>query len=160
MTLLCLDDCLQKWYEQIPSSIVFEPWSEDPIISHKLVPPNIMNLHATYHSLVILLHRPFISDGNLRSGSVLASSWKKCTVVARNITSIVGAYRSAYSLRGAPYLTSYAVYVSCTIHVRNAALEDNQGGENLRLLLASLKCWTSCRFPIPVFRDPRALFGA
>ena len=156
-TLYSLDESLHKWYEQIPGAIAFEPWSEDPVISQKLVPPNVMNLHTTYHSLVILLHRPFISDGNLRSGSVLASSWKKCTVAARNITSIVGAYRSAYSLRGAPYLTSYAVYVSCTIHVRNAALEEDHGGENLRLLLASLKTLDELSVPNPGVSRPASI---
>jgi hypothetical protein len=156
-TLRSLDASLDKWYEQIPDTIAFEPWSEDAIISQKLVPPNVMNLHTTYHSLVILLHRPFISDGNLRSGSVPASSWKKCTVAARNITSIVGAYRSAYSLRGAPYLTSYAVYVSCTIHVRNAALQDGQEGENLRLLLASLKMLDELSVPNPGVARPATI---
>jgi hypothetical protein len=138
-SLHALDEGLSKWYQQLPEAITFEPWSENALVSQKLVPPNIMNLHNTYHSLVILLHRPFISDGHLRSGTASARSWKKCTLAARNITSIVGAYRSAYSLRGAPYLTSYAVYVSCTIHVRNAALEEGRNRENLRLLLASLK---------------------
>jgi hypothetical protein len=154
ITLRGLDEGLHKWYERLPEPIAFEPWSEDPIISRKLVPPNIMNLHATYHSLVILLHRPFISDGNLRSGSIPASSWKICTVAARNITSIVGAYRSAYSLRGAPYLTSYAVYVSCTIHVRNAALEGDQNSETLKLLLASLRMLDELSVPNPGVSRP------
>jgi hypothetical protein len=155
-TLRSLDESLQKWYEQLPEAIAFQPWSEDSDMSQKMVPPNIMNLHNSYHSLVILLHRPFISDGNLRSGSVPARSWKKCTIAARNITSIVGAYRSAYTLRGAPYLTSYAVYVSCTIHVRNAALDENQG-ENLRLLLASLEMLDELSVPNPGVSRPAAI---
>jgi hypothetical protein len=89
----------------------------------------------------------------LRSGTASAGSWKKCTVAARNITSIVGSYRSAYSLRGAPYLTSYAVYVSCTIHIRNAALE-GRNGENLRLLLASLKTLDELCVPNPGISRP------
>ncbi|KIM94096.1 hypothetical protein OIDMADRAFT_136410 [Oidiodendron maius Zn] len=152
--LQALDEGLTKWYRQLPEPITFEPWSENFMVSQKCVPPNIMNLHNTYHSLVILLHRPFISDGHLRSGAASASSWKKCTVAARNITSIVGAYRSAYSLRGAPYLTSYAVYVSCTIHVRNAALEEGRNGENVRLLLASLKTLDELCVPNPGVSRP------
>lgn len=151
--LQSLDQRLTMWYRQLPEPITYEPWSENLTVSQKCVPPNIMNLHNTYHSLVILLHRPFISDGHLRSGSASANSWRKCTVAARNITSIVGAYRSAYSLRGAPYLTSYAVYVSCTIHVRNAALEEGRNGENLWLLLTSLKALDELCIPNPgVFR--------
>ncbi|KAF8847100.1 nitrogen assimilation transcription factor NirA [Acephala macrosclerotiorum] len=154
-----LDASLTRWHEELPSSIAYEPWSEDPAMSQKLVSPNVMNLHNTYHSLVILLHRPFISEGNLRSGSVAASSWIKCTIAARNITSIVGAYRSAYSLRGAPYLTSYAVYVACTIHVRNAALEGSQSDESLRLLLASLKTLDELSVPNPGVSRPATIIG-
>ncbi|KAH8817021.1 fungal-specific transcription factor domain-containing protein [Xylogone sp. PMI_703] len=150
-----LDEALLKWYKQLPQEITFEPWSDTSAASQRCVPPNVMNLHNTYHSLVILLHRPFISDGHLRSaaGSVPSTSWKKCTIAARNITSIVGAYRSAYSLRGAPYLTSYAVYVSCTIHVRNAALE-GQDSENLRLLLTGLKTLDELSLPNPGVSRP------
>ncbi|CZR66512.1 related to pathway-specific regulatory protein nit-4 [Phialocephala subalpina] len=152
-----LDESLTRWHDELPASIAFEPWSEDPAVSRTLVSPNVMNLHNTYHSLVILLHRPFISEGHLRSGSVATSSWKKCTVAARNITSIVGAYRSAYSLRGAPYLTSYAAYVACTIHVRNAALEGSQSDESLRLLLASLKTLDELSVPNPGVSRPATI---
>ncbi|KUJ06692.1 uncharacterized protein LY89DRAFT_403835 [Mollisia scopiformis] len=152
-----LDECLTKWHEELPDSVSFQPWSEDPNLSRKLVSPNVMNLHNTYHSLVILLHRPFISEGNLRSGSIAAASWKKCTVAAKNITSIVGAYRSAYTLRGAPYLTSYAAYVACTIHVRNAALEVNQRDESLKLLLASLKPLDELSLPNPGVTRPASI---
>ncbi|RFU33094.1 hypothetical protein B7463_g3230, partial [Scytalidium lignicola] len=155
-SLHVLDEGLSKWYRQLPEEITFEPWSDASMVSQKSVPPNVMNLHNTYYSLVILLHRPFISDGHLRSasGSIPSTSWKKCTVAARNITSIVGAYRSAYSLRGAPYLTSYAVYVSCTIHVRNAALEGGQNSENLRLLLTGLKTLDELSVPNPGVSRP------
>lgn len=151
-----LDEGLLKWHQQLPEEIAFEPWSETATGARKLAPPNVMNLNNTYHSLIILLHRPFISDGHLRSapGAIPSTSWKKCTVAARNITSIIGAWRSAYSLRGAPYLTSYAAYVSCTIHVRNAALENDQNGENLRLLLTSLKMLDELSVPNPGVSRP------
>ncbi|OQV11022.1 hypothetical protein CLAIMM_14928 [Cladophialophora immunda] len=42
------------------------------------------------------------------------------------IIDIMTAYRTGYSLRGAPYLASYACYVACTIHVRNAALGNSK----------------------------------
>ena len=154
INLRALDEALTKWYRCLPEAITFEPWSKHFMVSQKLVPPNIMNLHNTYHSMVILLHRPFISDGHLRSGTASATSWKRCTVAARNITNIVAAYRSAYSLRGAPYLTSYAVYVSCTIHVRNAALEEDRNGENLRLLLVGLKTLDELTVPNPGISRP------
>jgi hypothetical protein len=100
-----------------------------------------MILHGIYHSLIILLHRPLIADGHLRSAAGPAPSWQRCTVAARHITNIALMYQSAYTLRGAPYLMSYALYIACTIHVSNAAaLESSHRGEHFSLLASSLRC--------------------
>lgn len=147
--LRTLDTDLFRWHTELPSQLAFEP---TPRGVDRCVPPNIMNIHNTFHSLVILLHRPFVSDGHLRAAAPTAAgtSWKKCTVAARNITFIVTAYRAAYSLRGAPYLTSYAAYVACTIHVRNAALEkDDPNGEHLTMLTATLDALDALSIPNP-----------
>ena len=125
--LQSLDKGLSSWYRNLPNQLCFQPWSEDPALSDKRVSPNIIILNTTYHSVVILLHRPFMSEGHLRSICPPANSWKKCTLAAKHITSIMRTYRSAYTLRGAPYLASYASYVACTIHVREAALEYGRG---------------------------------
>ncbi|TPX21296.1 hypothetical protein DIZ76_015252 [Coccidioides immitis] len=138
-SLQSIDDALISWKDSLPGDLKFEPWSGNPATSQARPAPNVMILNALYYSLVILLHRPFISDGHLRSAVPPASSWKRCSTAARNITSIVLAYQATYTLRGAPYLMSYAVYVACTIHVRNAAAtERDNPGENSSLLSASL----------------------
>ncbi|KAI1948694.1 hypothetical protein LOZ39_002629 [Ophidiomyces ophidiicola] len=138
-SLQSIDDALISWKDSLPTDLKFEPWSDNPIAQQARPAPNVMILSALYHSLVILLHRPFISDGHLRSAVPPASSWKRCSTAARNITSIVVAYQATYTLRGAPYLMSYAVYVACTIHVRNAAAtERDQPAENSSLLSTSL----------------------
>ncbi|KAM0808460.1 putative Transcription factor domain-containing protein [Seiridium cardinale] len=151
-----LDAALSYWYTHLPTHLAF-----DDRVKNKAVPsPNVLNLHNTYHSLVILLNRPFVSDGHLRSQSTdtVRSCWKKCMVAARNITSIVSAYRGTYTLRGAPYLTSYAAYVSCTIHVRNAALEkDHPDGEHSRLLMLSLKALDALSTPNPGVTKPAGM---
>ncbi|KMQ44909.1 hypothetical protein HL42_4350 [Trichophyton rubrum] len=138
-SLQSIDDALISWKDNLPSDLNFEPWSDNPLTAQARPAPNVMILNALYYSLVILLHRPFIADGHLRSAVAPASSWKRCTSAAKNITSIVLAYKSAYTLRGAAYLLSYAVYVACTIHVRNAAATDgSQPSENSSILSASL----------------------
>lgn len=151
--LQTLDAALSDWYNQLPVHLAF-----DHCISNKAIPtPNVLNLHNTYHSLVILLNRPFVSDGHLRSQftNTTRSCWKKCMIAARNITSIVSTYRGTFTLRGAPYLTSYAAYVSCTIHVRNAALEKgNPDGEHSRLLMLSLKALDALSTPNPGVTKP------
>lgn len=151
--LQVLDAALSNWYNQLPDHLAF-----DYRARNKGVPtPNVLNLHNTYHSMVILLNRPFVSDGHLRSQSVniARGCWKKCMIAARNITSIVSAYRETYTLRGAPYLTSYAAYVSCTIHVRNAALEEGHpDGEHSRLLVLSLRALDALSTPNPGVTKP------
>ncbi|PGH17891.1 hypothetical protein AJ79_00790 [Helicocarpus griseus UAMH5409] len=147
-SLESINDALTAWKENLPPALTFEPWSSIQAVSQYRPPPNIMILNAVYYSLVILLHRPFISDGHLRTAVAPASSWKLCSSAATNITSIVLSYQSAYTLRAAPYLLSYSVYVACTIHVRNAAAtECLQRGENSSQLAASLKCLDELTMP-------------
>lgn len=76
-----------------------------------------------YHVLVILLHRPFVADGHLYSAlrAVSVKSFLACAEAASSIVGLLRAYDTAFSVRRAPYLISYATYVAATIHVRIAA---------------------------------------
>ncbi|KAJ4109666.1 hypothetical protein NW768_012102 [Fusarium equiseti] len=135
-SLLKIEQALQKWREDLAPELDFQPWLPEGTQSQT---PNIMVLHNVYYSLVILVHRPFISDGHLRSTGTPARSWEQCTNAARCITSISSVYKSTYGLSGAPYVLAYTVYVACTIHVRNAASQ-NHKEEHLDLLKRSLEC--------------------
>lgn len=135
-----VDKALQQWEDSLSPDLDFKPWlttgSGAPIPRQA---PNVMILHNLYYSMIILVHRPFISDGHLRSAVAPMRSWERCTIAAGCITNIALTYDSAYSLRGAPYVLAYTIYVACTIHVRNAASQ-NQPGEHMSLLTASLGC--------------------
>lgn len=78
-----------------------------------------------YNVLLILLNRPFVSEGRLDSNSpsqtVAAKAFAPCAAAATRIVQLVLAYDRAFSIKRAPYLISYATYVSATIHVRIAA---------------------------------------
>ena len=137
--LQIFDDALQSWKQFLPKDLHFEPEVVSSLTEH-YPPPNVMNLHAIFHSLIILLHRPFISDGHLRRTIIPEASWKRCTSAAKSITEIALAYRTAYTLQAAPYILSYAVYVACTIHVRNAAAERNRARNKSSMLASSLRC--------------------
>jgi hypothetical protein len=73
--------------------------------------------------LIVLLHRPFVSEGHLHSAtpSIPANSFVLCTKAATQIVDILKLYDHAFSIQHAPYLMSYATYVAATIHVRIAA---------------------------------------
>jgi hypothetical protein len=147
-SLQTIDDSLDAWNRDLPIKLVYD--ASQQRIQQRTPPPNVLHLHGIYHSLVILLHRPLLSDGHLRSAVAPASSWRRCTVAARNITNIALAYQSTYTLRGGPNLLAYALYVACTIHVRNAAaVEVNQGGENSSMLMSSLRCLDELTMPNP-----------
>ncbi|KAF5661190.1 Nit-4-like protein [Fusarium heterosporum] len=110
-----IEQALQDWRDKLSPELDFQPWSASSGIVQPQT-PNIMVLHNLYHSLIILVHRPFISDGHLRSTATSGRSWERCTIAARCITSIALVYRSTYGLKGAPYVLAYTVYVACTIH--------------------------------------------
>lgn len=76
-----------------------------------------------YNVLLILLHRPFVSDGHLHSNarSITVNSLLVCANAASAITQTLRLYHQAFSVRRAPYLIAYATYVSSTIHVRISA---------------------------------------
>lgn len=76
-----------------------------------------------YNVLLILLHRPFVSDGHLHSNarSITVNSLLVCANAASAITQTLRLYHQAFSVKRAPYLIAYATYVSSTIHVRIAA---------------------------------------
>ncbi|KAH6952874.1 fungal-specific transcription factor domain-containing protein [Fusarium avenaceum] len=137
-SLAKIEQALLQWRETLPSELNFQPWLA-PSGTVQAQTPNIMVLHNLYHSLIILAHRPFISDGHIRSNTTPGRSWEQCTIAARCITSIASVYRSTYGLNGAPYVLAYTVYVACTIHVRNAASR-HEPGDHMSLLRPSLQC--------------------
>lgn len=132
-----LDRALNTWYKSLPEYLIFQPWSSDIAIALKPVPPNIMILHSAYHSLLILLHRPFVSNGHLRSQSPPEDSWRACLAAAAHITAIIEKWRELYTLYKAPYILGYSAYVACTIHVRDVAL--HQGRHNHGMLMSTLQ---------------------
>lgn len=105
-----------------------------------------------FHSLIILLHRPFVSDGHIRatSASVVRDSVATCAMAASEIDAILRIYQQDYCINAVPYFMSYATYVSATIHVRIAA-QSGPGSEAYRSLQHCLDILSShskvCRAP-------------
>lgn len=80
-------------------------------------------IRSMFYALVILLHRPFVSEGHLsataRSPTYHASSL--CENAASRIDTVLRRYKKYWCIKSPPYFLSYATYVSATIHVRIAA---------------------------------------
>lgn len=154
-----LDNALTAWYRGLPAHLAYEPWTKDPLEPPVIVAPNRIIILTTYHSLIVLLHRPFIttpsSTSNHNASATIetpAFSWKRCKAAARHITSLALSYQSIYPLRKSSYLLSYAVYVACTVHVLNTASlsagsDSNAHAESSFLLSASLRCLDALAVP-------------
>lgn len=143
------NDKLMSWYGSLPLELRFEPWNHSPPSEAPVAAPNVIALLTTYYSLIILLHRPFIRHGHLWAANTpTTSSWEACVTAARNITQLALAYRSAYSLRRANYMLSYALYVACTIHARNPAVrESTKRGDLSSPLIVCLRCLDELAVP-------------
>ncbi|KAL6837336.1 fungal-specific transcription factor domain-containing protein [Trichoderma camerunense] len=148
-SLQTIEDALDSWITRLPKELQYRPESDS-------VTSNVINLHCIYHSLIILLYRPLISDGHLRLLAPPQSSWKRCTEAALEITHLLLRYQYTYTLRSAPYLLGYALYVACTIHVRNAAASEI-ASEHSSLLISSLKCLDELSLPNPGVRKPTCI---
>ncbi|CAK7210651.1 hypothetical protein SBRCBS47491_000847 [Sporothrix bragantina] len=110
---------LETWKNELPPHLNFDPSSK----TQTTPPPHVLSLLAMHNVLLILLHRPFVSDGHLHANlrALSTRSFMTCAQAATAIVSLLRCYNAAFSVRRAPYLISYATYVAATIHVRIAA---------------------------------------
>jgi len=107
-----------------------------------------------FNVLVILLHRPFVSDGHLHlaRSSAARDAFSTCSTAAFEIDRILRTYEKYYCFKNMPYIISYSTYVSATIHVRLAAQKE-PGSDAHKALNRCLDvldihqtiCWSSRR---------------
>ncbi|KAH7235063.1 fungal-specific transcription factor domain-containing protein [Fusarium solani] len=117
---------LKRWRSEMPAHLLVH--LNNP--GNSTILPHTLSLLAMYNSLVILLHRPFVSDGHLQSVSASAArdAFSHCAVAALEIHHMLQVYRQHFCLKSVPYFVSYATYVSATIHVRMAAQRGPESG--------------------------------
>ncbi|KAJ4252919.1 hypothetical protein NW762_010825 [Fusarium torreyae] len=143
-----LHDRLKSWKDQLPAHLQLQ--SNNPAPSTIL--PHTLSLIALYNSLVILVYRPFLSEGHLASVSATAApeAFSNCATAALEIHQILQLYKQYFCFKTAPYFISYATYVSATIHVRMAAQKrpGSQAHACLRACLETLSIQqTQCHGP-------------
>ncbi|EXJ71858.1 uncharacterized protein A1O5_04359 [Cladophialophora psammophila CBS 110553] len=108
---------LDRWQKELPSHLLCDPeGSHSP-------PPHQLNPHTTYWTLVILVWRPFMSNGHLSAyadpefRSVVD---KECAAASLKIWALVKTFKNTFTLQRAPYILCYAAYhaVLVLIHSR------------------------------------------
>ncbi|KAF5486622.1 putative transcriptional regulatory protein [Colletotrichum siamense] len=88
-----LSSKLAAWKDALPTHLIFDPKSNT-----KVPPPHVLSLHAMYHVLTILLHRPFVADGHLynTSRSMSINSFITCASAADSIVSVLRVYDKSF----------------------------------------------------------------
>lgn len=124
---------LSQWRKTLPPQMDYIAHSGDPgfvlpqALCLLLVNPPGFLVHITNfesralcNTLVILSERPFITDSH-SSAIVAHESITASTAAANQTVQILRDYAQHYSIGSAPYVLSYATYVSATIHARIVA---------------------------------------
>ncbi len=159
---------LIAWKTSLPAHLCIDsssPSSRPPSQRSRTRPPNLISLHALYHALTILLNRPFLPHGHLRSDDAATgrSAWKACVDAASSISSLMNLYRQTVSMKSAPQLISYINFCAAGIHVRVAAQlqqrqSSNASGEAADIAASSrryeLKALRQCLQDFEENQDP------
>jgi hypothetical protein len=152
---------LSKWRRNLPpqldyllhpSESVFLPQSSCLLYADQ-TPPKLSPLTLTSalsNVLIILSQRPlFTGHNHPRNSTTAYESVSICTTAANQIVQILRDYSQNFSIATAPYMLSYATYISATIHARIVA----QKGRNSNSFQSLMLCRT-------VLRDQQCLYMA
>ena len=96
---------------------------------------------TTYHTLTILLERPFLSIGHLSSLTDQPSQSvgeARCNQAALRIWRLVGIYKQAHTLHRAPYLISYATYFAIVVLLNQTKSDASQYVNCIRFFWSAL----------------------
>ncbi|KAJ3495824.1 hypothetical protein NLJ89_g10571 [Agrocybe chaxingu] len=108
-----LDSSLNKWLNSVPDYLTWDPDRKN--IKHFNISAE---LHATYHHIRILIHRPFISSRSKPSPFPFPSL-SICTHSARACVRIADAQRRRYTAVGPPPPVQIAVFTSGVVLLLN-----------------------------------------
>ncbi|KAJ5162997.1 Mediator complex subunit Med10 [Penicillium coprophilum] len=123
---------LRIWRQNLPLRLDYLSFPEQAVLL-----PQSACLLALFNVLIILVHRPLIigHDGVINS-TTAHESVNACTSAANQIVQILHDYSQHFSLSSAPYMLSYATYISATIHARIVA----QKGSNSTVFQSLILC--------------------
>ncbi|ESK84965.1 fungal specific transcription [Moniliophthora roreri MCA 2997] len=115
---------LGEWYSNLPAELAISPYST------KIPPPHVIMLHAMYHFVVILLHRPFYSRNRSPRQSALHDlSVSRCDTAAAKIVHLIELYRRVPGLRYGTISLTQITFTAGTIHLLGAVSHENSRSE-------------------------------
>ncbi|RFU25256.1 hypothetical protein B7463_g11076, partial [Scytalidium lignicola] len=152
---------LEQWITAIPSHLQFNPETDG------IPPPHQVTPLTTYHTLRILLQRPFLGNSHLSKGfqnDEREAGERICVDAALAIWRLVKAYKTAFTLRRAPYLICYSVYSAIVAILNQRLVEHSRFIECMMFFWSALiDLQRGCNFglqkPLDILRDMVAQFG-
>ncbi|KAG2188954.1 hypothetical protein INT44_004096 [Umbelopsis vinacea] len=120
-----LDKALNSWYSSLPKSLKYKPPSCRVGEKAPAPPLPVAQLHMTYYTALILLHRPFIPGPSQPRAPTSFPSLQICTSAAYSILDIVENLLSNGQLRFTLNYAIFHVFTAGTLFVNNAAVPDS-----------------------------------
>ncbi|KAJ5090646.1 hypothetical protein N7532_009330 [Penicillium argentinense] len=137
---------LCRWRQSLPPELDYLSYP-----SRAVLLPQAFCLLALFNVLIILSKRPLFTGKDERPNNPGAAfeSINTCTTAANQIVQILRDYSQHFAIRTAPYMLSYATYISATIHARIVAQKGRTSSSFQSLVL--------CR---NVIQEHQPLYGA
>jgi hypothetical protein len=120
-----LDKALNVWYSSLPKSLKYKPPSCRDGQTAPAPALAVCQLHMTYYTALILLHRPFIPGPSQSRAPTNFPSLQICTSAAYSILDIVENLLSEGRLRFTLNYAIFHVFSAGTLFVNNAASSDS-----------------------------------
>ncbi|OJI95766.1 hypothetical protein ASPVEDRAFT_119458 [Aspergillus versicolor CBS 583.65] len=112
-----LEKKLRCFHEQLPSFLRVD----DAANLQSCVPPHILCLNILYHTILILIYRPFFTwrwEAKLREHPLALRAQEVCTEQTMAVNELFRTYGRLFAFQYQSYLVSYCVYTAATIDVR------------------------------------------
>lgn len=110
---------LLRWHSQLPECL-----SVDFSSVSSFYVPHVLQLHMQYHTVMILVNRPFFSASTATLPDVAFSDpmvgRPACTESARAVSKLLQIYRRLYSFRRINIQAVHLIFTTSLIHVLNA----------------------------------------
>jgi Fungal specific transcription factor domain len=128
-----LSRSLHTFWTDLPPHLLIPP-SQIPLIAP---PVHIISLNLTYHTTLILLHRPLILSNSTLHHPAAQKSYTTCIAATAAIHDLLVLQANTFGLSHVSYLNAYAAYIAATIAVLRFERE-HKPGEDHTLSTSSL----------------------
>ncbi|KAF1981921.1 hypothetical protein K402DRAFT_448961 [Aulographum hederae CBS 113979] len=125
-----MESMLHRWFDALP----FELKMEDPANCASCPPPHILSLNLLYHTLIILLYRPYLQVHHVPDLQQYAT--KACLEQVRIVHSIFVLYGKTFRYELMTYLVNYCVYTAATIDAYEMRSSEQRSREEATVRLS------------------------